>query len=210
MATCFRIPLLAALCAAACACQPGNDDTTAATGEAGAAATDATDTSGDTAMAGAFTCSDGSKLDLDWGNDQVVVKWPDGRSVTLPKAESASGPGGDAYVGDTVSIEHEGDSVVLRDGGKAALTCTADIGAASGSDAAITMRYACEPDTDVVVFADDSASVALPDGQQVTLSRVAGSAPPVFTGGSLYFSVGDDNAHLSQGDQTNELVCEPA
>ena len=210
MATRLRIPLLAALCAAACACQPGNDDTAAATGEAGADAAEATSTPGDAALAGTFTCGDGSTIDLDWGEAQVVAKWPDGRSLTLPKAESASGPDGDAYVGDTVSIEHEGDRVVVRDGGKPALTCTADAGAAGTGDAAITMRYACEPDTDVVVFADDSASVALPDGQQVTLSRVAGSAPPVFTGGSLYFSVGDSNAHLSQGDQTNELACKPA
>jgi len=213
MANRFRITLLAALCAAACACQPDNDDAAdEATGPAaGVDSADAT-TPAQTALAGAFTCGDGSNIHLDWGQDQVVVKWPDGRSVTLPKAESASGPDGDAYVGDTVSIEHEGDSVVLRDGGKPAQTCTSDGGtaSASGSDAAITMRYACEPDTRVTIFADDSASVALPDGQRVTLSRVAGSAPPVFTGGSLFFSVGDADAHLSQGDQTNELTCEPA
>jgi membrane-bound inhibitor of C-type lysozyme len=205
-----RIPLLAALCAAACACQPGND----AADDAAMAPADATDatTPTQTALAGAFTCADGSNLRLDWGEDQVVVKWPDGRTVTLPKAESASGPAGDAYVGDRVSIEHDGDRVVVRDGGKPAQTCTADASqaGAGGSDAAITMRYACESDTQVTVFADDSASVALPDGQQVTLSRVAGSAPPVFTGGSLFFSIGDDKAHLSQGDQANELSCEPA
>ena len=82
--------------------------------------------------------------------------------------------------------------------------------AEDGSDAAITMRYDCDADTRITVFADDSARVALPDGQQVTLSRVAGSAPPVFTGDSLFFSIGDADAHLSQGDQTSELSCRPA
>lgn len=81
---------------------------------------------------------------------------------------------------------------------------------ASGSDAAITMRYRCDPDTEVTVFADDSARVALPDGQQVRLSRIAGSAPPVFAGDTLFFSIGDTGARLSQGDEANELTCTPA
>ena len=208
MSTTSRITLLAALCAAACACQPADD---AAVDDA-TTADAAGDTTGDTALAGAFTCDDGTTVRLDWGDNDVTVNWPDGRTATLPKAESASGPAGDAYVGDTVSVERDGDRIMLRDGDQPARTCTAAGGSAAedGSDAAITMRYDCDADTRITVFADDSARVALPDGQEVTLSRVAGSAPPVFTGDSLFFSVGDAEAHLSQGDQTNELSCRPA
>lgn len=210
MSSTFRITLLAALCAAACACKPAGDDTAAARPDA--ANTESTPPATADAAAGAFTCDDGSSIDLAWGADNVVVTWPDGRTATLAKAESASGPDGDAYVGDTVSVEHSGDRIVLREGGKAGLTCTADGGASAsaGSDATITMRYACEPDTRVTVFSDDSARVALPDGQDVTMRRIAGSEPPTFTGGSLYFAIGETDAHLSQGDETNELACSPA
>ena len=89
-------------------------------------------------------------------------------------------------------------------------TAGGDGSAAAGNAATITMRYACEPDTQVTVFSDDSARVALPDGQDVTMRRIAGSEPPTFTGGSLYFAIGETAAHLSQGDETNELACSPA
>ena len=208
MSNISRITLLAALCGAACACQPAGDE--AADGPATADATG--ESAGDTALAGTFTCDDGTSVRLDWGDNDVTVSWPDGRTATLAKAESASGPAGDAYVGDTVSVERDGDRIMLRDGDQPARTCTAAGGSAAedGSDAAITMRYDCDADTRITVFADDSAQVTLPDGQEVTLSRVAGSAPPVFTGDSLFFSVGDAEAHLSQGDQTSELSCRPA
>lgn len=133
MSTTYRIALLAALCAAACACQPADDDA----------------------------------------------------------------------VGDATTADAAGDA---RPGDTAAAGSAAE----DASDAAVTMRYDCDADTRITVFADDSARVALPDGQQVTLSRVAGSAPPVFTGDSLFFSIGDADAHLSQGDQTSELSCRPA
>jgi hypothetical protein len=42
------------------------------------------------------------------------------------------------------------------------------------------------------------------------MRRIAGSEPPTFTGGSLYFAIGETAAHLSQGDETNELACSPA
>lgn len=203
-----RTLLLSTLCAAACACQPATDDAADATAPGNGATPPAEGAS----LAAAFACDDGTRVNIAWGPDNVVVDWPDGRTVTLPKAESASGPGNDVYVGDTVSIEREGSRVVLRDGDDAARTCSADGAATSDGDgdATVTMRYACEPGTEVTVFADDSARVALPNGQEVTLSRVTGSAPPVFTGDSLYFSVGDSGAHLSQGDQTNELACTQA
>lgn len=209
MSTIPRIALLAAACAAASACQPAGDqavDRTATTDADGERAP------GDTALAGAFTCDDGTRIHLAWGDDDVTVNWADGRTATLPRAESASAPAGDAYVGDTVSVDRDGNRITLRDGDQPARTCIAadDPAAAGGSDAAISMRYDCDADTRITVFADDSARVALPDGQQVTLSRVAGSAPPVFTGDTLFFSIDDAGAHLSHGDQTNELSCRPA
>lgn len=204
----IRTALLATLCAAACACQPGTDEAAAPSATDADAGPVADTPPSATATPGAFTCTDGTRLELDWGRDEVVVRWPDGRTATLPRAESASGPDGDAYVGDTVSVEHDGDTIVVHDGGNAPLACdaTGDEGAA----AAVAMRYACEPDTEVVVFEDGRARVALPDGQEVDLSRVTGSSPPVYTGGTLFFTVGDDAAHLSQGDRTNELACSPA
>lgn len=77
------------------------------------------------------------------------------------------------------------------------------------NDAGVTMRYACDGDTSVAILGSDSARVDLPDGPDVTLSRIAGSAPPVFTGDELYFAIGDSGAHLSRGDETNELTCQP-
>lgn len=77
-------------------------------------------------------------------------------------------------------------------------------------NAGVTMRYTCDAGTEVTVLADGTATVALPGGQQVTVSRIAGSAPPVFTGGSLYFTVGEQGARLSQEEEANELTCTPA
>lgn len=76
-------------------------------------------------------------------------------------------------------------------------------------DAGALMRYACDGDTDVAVLAGDRARVLLPDGRSVTLAKVAGSHPPVFTGADLYFAIGDSGAYLTQGDRTNELTCQP-
>jgi hypothetical protein len=80
---------------------------------------------------------------------------------------------------------------------------------AAGNDAGVTMRYACNGNTSVAILDGDKALVSLPDGPEVTLSKVADSKPPVFTGADLYFAIGDSGAHLSQGDETNELTCQP-
>lgn len=79
--------------------------------------------------------------------------------------------------------------------------------AAESDDAAITMRYACDGDTKVEILGN-SARAVLPDGGVVNLAKVAGSTPPTFSGGSLYFAIGSSDAHLSQADGTNELACE--
>jgi hypothetical protein len=78
--------------------------------------------------------------------------------------------------------------------------------AAKSNDPAVTMRYACDGDTKVEILGD-SARAVLPDSRVVNLTKVAGSMPPTFAGGSLYFAIGSSDAHLSQEDGTNELGC---
>ncbi|MFC7300857.1 hypothetical protein [Cognatiluteimonas weifangensis] len=82
--------------------------------------------------------------------------------------------------------------------------------AAPARDAAgALMRYACDGDTEVAILEGERARVFLPEGRNITLSKVAGSQPPVFTGADLYFAIGDNGAYLTQGDRTNELTCRP-
>ena len=81
--------------------------------------------------------------------------------------------------------------------------------APAGQDANVIQRYACDAGTSVAVMQHGRAQVSLPDGQQVEMSRVADSQPATYTGASLYFTLGDNSAHLSQLDQTNELACKP-
>jgi len=68
------------------------------------------------------------------------------------------------------------------------------------------LRYDCQADTSVAV-ADGTARVTLPGGERHELARVADSDPEVYTGDSLYFTVGADAAYLSQQDGTRELAC---
>ena len=71
----------------------------------------------------AHRCDDGSTFDASYGDSNVTLRWPDGRSVTLPRAESASEGGGDIYVGDTVSLQREGGRIELHDGDAPTATC---------------------------------------------------------------------------------------
>lgn len=73
----------------------------------------------------AYRCDDGSTFDASYSDRNVTLRWPDGRSVTLPRAESASKGGGDVYVGDTVSLQRDGDRIELHDGDAPAASCTA-------------------------------------------------------------------------------------
>ena len=75
------------------------------------------------------------------------------------------------------------------------------------SDPAVTMRYACQGETKVEILGE-RARALLPDGSVVDMTKVAGSLPPTFAGGSLYFAIGSSDAHLSQEDGTNELACQ--
>ena len=77
---------------------------------------------------------------------------------------------------------------------------------AENNDPAVTMRYACDGDTKVEILGDNARAV-LPDSRVVSLTKVAGSMPPTFAGGSLYFAIGSNDAHLSQEDGSNELAC---
>lgn len=200
--------ILAALAVAACSNAPeGTED------NGGTASTDGA------AMASSvsYRCDDGTMLQVDYGDADASIRWADGRSVDLPRAESASGPGGDAYVGTDVSLQRTGTGIELHDGDAPMRSCTevpAEDGTAAAAAAAgeegVTMRYACDAGTRVTVFENGTASVELPQGQTVKVSRIAGSTPPVFTGDSIYFTIGESDARLSQDDQASELTCHPA
>ena len=201
------LPLLAAaLCTAACS---GTSD------EAATAETDKPAASTGTNTL-AYRCEDGTMLQAEYGEADVSLRWADGRTATLPRAESASAGGSDAYVGSDVSLQRTGSGFELHDGENATVACNevpkgdASAQAAAPDNTGITMRYACDADTSVTVMANGSAEVHLPDGRAVTVSRIAGSAPPVFTGESLYFTVGENGARLSQDEAANELRCNPA
>ncbi|HLT43041.1 MAG TPA: MliC family protein [Luteimonas sp.] len=200
--------ILAALAVAACSNAPEG-----AADNAGPASTDAA------AMASSvsYRCDDGSMLQVDYGDADASIRWADGRSVDLPRAESASGGGGDAYVGTDVSLQRTGTGIELHDGDAPMRSCTevpvedgAAGAAAPADEEGVTMRYACDADTRVTVFDDGTARVDLPRGQTVKVSRIAGSTPPVFTGDSIYFTVGENDARLSQDDAAGELACSPA
>lgn len=170
------------------------------------------------AVAGtSYRCDDGTMLQVDYGDADARVRWADGRSARLPRAESASAGAGDAYVGTDVSLQRDGAGIELHDGDAAALRCAqvpvdgaAQAPEAEAEDAGVTMRYACDAGTGVTVYEDGTARVSLPQGRSVRVSRIAGSAPPVFTGQSLYFTIGEQGARLSQDGQASELACRPA
>ena len=211
-ATTFPL-LLVALAAAACSGESAQDNAAgpAAAGPAAAAASGTV----------AYRCDDGTMLQADYGTADVTVRWANGRSAKLPRAESASTGAGDAFVGESVSLQRTGTGVELHDGDAPALSCSevpaeGQAGAATASAdagapaAGTTRRYSCDADTTVTLLADGEARVELPDGQSVSVSRISGSTPPVFTGSSLYLTIEEDGARLSQGDQARELACKPA
>ncbi len=60
-----------------------------------------------------YRCSDGGTLSVGYGAHDATVGLPDGRRVTLPRAESASRGGGDVYVGEALSLSRQGRHVQL-------------------------------------------------------------------------------------------------
>lgn len=212
------------LCLAACQRSPDADDAnpeaaapaaTAAAPAPPAVGTPPPPTPG--ASAGDYLCADGTRLQAGFGDHDATLRWPDGRSLVLPRAESASKGGGVAYVGDAVSLQRDGDRLQLHDGDRAATTCepgstasASNAAARAGSDAdgsGIAARYACDPGTVLTRNEDGSFHARIPGNPPIRLTRIAGSTPPVYTGASLYLRIGDDGAILSQGDRTNELRC---
>ncbi len=90
-----------------------------------------------------------------------------------------------------------------------ATPATDDTSAADVNDmAGVTMRYACDREVGVDVMQDGEARARMPDGRIVKLSRIANSTPPVFTGASLYFRIGDESGYLSE-DEGEEVACRP-
>jgi hypothetical protein len=212
------------LCLAACQRPPDVDDATPpAVAPAAAPATSTPPAVGTPpsaapgTSAGDYLCADGTRVQVAFGDHDATLRWPDGRNVVLPRAESASKGGGDAYVGDTVSLQRDGSRLQLHDGDRAATTCEPasaapapgdDTRAGSGPDASgVAARYACDPGTVLTRDEDGSFHARIPGNPPVRLTRIAGSTPPVYTGASLYLRIDDDGAILSQGDRTNELHC---
>lgn len=121
----FFAPLL--LCAFACGCTPAGDtsdelqpaDVPAAASQA--TAQPALASSATTTVA--YHCTDGRTLEVGYGDHDATLRWPDGRSVLLPRAESASKGAGDVYVGETVSLQRGPSRIELHDGDAPPVTC---------------------------------------------------------------------------------------
>lgn len=76
---------------------------------------------------------------------------------------------------------------------------------ATASDAT-TMSYSCDDGHRVEIIQTDTARIMLADGRRVEITRAAGSAPPMYSGEGLQFSVGDQGGTLSQ-DEVGSFDC---
>ena len=70
----------------------------------------------------AYACDDGSGLTVTYDQYGALVKLPSGATM-LSRAESASGGGKEAYLGEELSLYRNGNLVQLQAGGKSH-TCT--------------------------------------------------------------------------------------
>lgn len=77
---------------------------------------------GDTA-ATRYACDDGSTVEVAIAAGQASVRLADGRTVVLPKAESASKGGDAAYVGEAMSLQAGANGVLLHQDEGAARLC---------------------------------------------------------------------------------------
>lgn len=75
-------------------------------------------------------------------------------------------------------------------------------------NAAPGKSYDCGSGVIVDILKDDKLRATVPGQPTVDLQRIANSTPPVFTGGNLYFTVGQNGVYLSQENGT-ELACQP-
>ncbi len=73
---------------------------------------------------------------------------------------------------------------------------------------ALGKSYDCGSGVIVDILKDDLLRATVPGQPTIELQRIANSTPPVFTGGNLYFTVGQNGVYLSQEDGT-ELACQP-
>lgn len=124
------VPFL--LCAFACGCTPAGDtsdelqpaDVPAASSQAATEPAPAKPApASPAATTVAYHCTDGRTLEASYGDHDVTLHWPGGRSVQLPRAESASKGGGDVYVGETVSLQRGPSRIELHDGDAPPVTC---------------------------------------------------------------------------------------
>ncbi|HZW18187.1 MAG TPA: hypothetical protein VFF71_05220 [Luteimonas sp.] len=75
-----------------------------------------------------YACDDGSRLAVAWLDGYARIRLPDGRTVTLPRAESASDGEDDVFVGSEIGLERQdkGDTVILSTGAEERLQCHPD------------------------------------------------------------------------------------
>jgi hypothetical protein len=119
LAPAFAFALLCTSCG-----QPPDDPATRATGLTPEPTSAPFPATADAGIASTrYACDDGSAVSVIWGNDKARVELPDGRMVSLPKAQSASKGGGEVFVGDTVSLQREGDDIQLFQGAGEAQQC---------------------------------------------------------------------------------------
>jgi hypothetical protein len=104
------VPLL--LCVLACGCEPAATEPATAAPAAPATTTIA------------YRCTGSLAVEATYGAHDATLRWPDGRSVRLPRAESASKGGGDVYVGETVSLLRGPSRIELHDGDAPPATCS--------------------------------------------------------------------------------------
>jgi membrane-bound lysozyme inhibitor of c-type lysozyme MliC len=73
-----------------------------------------------------YECDDGSVVRVTYGGEeQARIELPGGPTISLPKAQSASRGAGDVFVGETISLQRNGDELqVVRTAGKT-LQCRA-------------------------------------------------------------------------------------
>lgn len=69
-----------------------------------------------------YACDDGSSLTVTYDEYSALVKLPAG-STMLSHAESASSGGGDAYIGEELSLYRDGNLVQLQEAGNSRI-CT--------------------------------------------------------------------------------------
>ncbi|MCL1635311.1 hypothetical protein M2650_11820 [Luteimonas sp. SX5] len=113
-------PVLIALCAAACSRPAAPEGTAPAPAERPVPGR----VSSAAAKSTRYACNDGAAIDIAADGLEAQVTLEDGRKFALPRAESASKGGGDAFVGDALSVLRQGRSAQLHRDGRDVADCT--------------------------------------------------------------------------------------